>query len=351
VIALGALRHADAVGPLSKAMLLKSMPEVVRCYCAQALSRIRGDAALKALEEVLGNKGSDQEIARAAAIALGEFGDPAAAKVLRNTSIDRPDPLTAGLAAISLGRVLGQIDEEEWKTAPDELRALAVKPEKDAIKSQYANIALSFFTGGFDAAVRKWYSSDKIGKLDKDTLSAIAMASGLGSVTSSQPELLKLAQDQGANVYARCYAAMALGMLGQASSTATETAAQLVEVYRSSQDPNVQRGAILGLGFVGDRRNVQFLVTVLEAKEDAPLVRYTRGAAVVALAMIRDGESIARIQGLIGASDPKTRALALAALGCLADKDERPALATLFENTNFRKDSQVPTLEAVMHQL
>jgi HEAT repeat protein len=80
-------------------------------------------------------------------------------------------------------------------------------------------------------------------------------------------------------------------------------------------------------------------------------VRYTRGAAVTALAMIRDGESIGRIQGLIGASDPKTRALAIAALGCLADKDEQPALAELFENANFRKDNQVPTLEAVMHQL
>ncbi len=352
-VALGALRYGEAVGPLSQALLKKATPELVRCYCAQALGKIRGEAAQKALVEILSNNSVEQEVARAAAVALGEFPDAGVARVLNSKEgILRADPLTGGFAAVSLGRVLGQLDEDEWKSAPEELRSIAIKPEKDAIKSQYANLALTFFSGGFDNAVRKWYSSDKIAKLDKDTLSAVAMASGLGSVTAAQPELQTLSGDAGANPYARCYAAIAVGMLGEATSTAKDAAASLTKVYRDTSDANVQRGAVLGLGFVGDRNDVPFLMQVISAKEDVPLVRYTRGAAVVAIGMIRDGESVGRIiQGLTGAADAKTRALALAALGCLADKDDTSATSELFENANFRKDNQFPTLEAVMHQL
>ena len=51
-----------------------------------------------------------------------------------------------------------------------------------------------------------------------------------------------------------------------------------------------------------------FLLNVIDqTKEETgtqTLARYTRGAAVIALGMIRDGESIAKIQELTGHADP-----------------------------------------------
>ena len=77
----------------------------------------------------------------------------------------------------------------------------------------------------------------------------------------------------------------ALGMVGQAQSK--DTLKALRDIYRDNEDPNVRRGAVFGMGFVGDRTDVPFLLSVLEsAKDDSAMARYTRGAAVVALGMI-----------------------------------------------------------------
>lgn len=346
-VALGVLQHADAAKPLAQALNNKSVADVIRCYCAQALGKIKGDVAQKALEEALAKGG--QEVERAAAIALGGFGEASVARVLAGKEgMGKADPLSAGLAAVSLGRVLGQIDEDEWKGAPEDLRSVAMNTAKSAVKSQYANLALTFF-GGFDKEVRKFYATSlSETKVDKDVQSALAMAAGLGGVNSVQSALLGVAKDGGRDKNTRAYAAIAFGMVGQ--SRATETAKSLREVYSSSDDPMVRRGAILGLGFVGDRKDVPFLLSVIEqTKEDLAIARYTRGAAVIALGMIRDGESIGRIHQLTERSDLRTRAYALAALGYLADKDEVPVMSQLFDNTNFRQ--KCATVEALMHQL
>jgi HEAT repeat protein len=348
--ALGALKFADAVKPLSQALTSnnKTVADVVRCFCAQALGKIGGDAAQKALEDALASGG--QEVERAAAAALGNFESTAVAKMLAGKEgILKADPLSAGLAAISLGRVLGQIDEDEWKGLPDALRDVAIHPEKSVVKAQYANVALSLF-GGFDKKVQDYYTKElPEARLDKDVQSALAMSVGLGGLAQMKSKLLAMANDGGRNVASRSYAAMALGMVGD--SDAKDTAKSLQEIYKNGgDDPNVRRGAILGLGFVGDRADVPFLISVIDTtKEDLAIARYTRGAAVIALGMIRDGESIARIQELTGRPDPKTRALALAALGCLADKDEVPAMAQLFGDANFRV--KTPSVDAVKHQL
>jgi len=227
------------------------------------------------------------------------------------------------------------------------LQKAALESVKSPVKAQYANLALAYFSG-FDKDVRKFYSEALDNqKADKETRSAIAMASGLGGLSMTQPALLKIAKDAGTEPKTRAYAALAYGMVSQAS--AKDAAKELRGIYRDFDDANGRRGAHMGLGFVGDRSDVPFLLNVLEAKEDQLIVRYTRGAAVMALGMIRDGESIARIAELTGKADPRTRAFAIAALGYLADKDTAPAMSELFENANFRKD--FGALEAVMHQL
>jgi HEAT repeat protein len=358
-VALGALRAPEAVKPLIAGLSsAKGVPDVVRCYCAQALGKfgaLEGDddkdavhAAQRALESAL--EKSSQEVERAAAAALGNFKEASVAKLLANKQgLGKPDPLTAGLAAVSLGRVLGEIDEEEWKSAPDELRTVAQAPEKGAVKAQYANLALFYF-GGFDKDVRKYYMTGfSEAKLDKDVLSAMAMAAGLGGFSTAQTALRDIAKDPGRNVNTRAYAAMAMGMVGQAQPK--DTAKALRDLLDSvGDDPTVRRGVVLGLGFVGDTNDVAKLVSVIETtKEDLALSRYVRGAAVISLGMIRDGNSIGKLQELTGRADPRTRAYAIAALGWLADKDDVPAMSQLFDSANFRAKSV--SIDAMMHQL
>jgi HEAT repeat protein len=348
--ALGALKHAEASKALAAALNSnnKSVADVVRCFCAQALGKIGGDIAQKALEDALASGG--QEVERAAAAALGRFDSPSVAKLLSGKEgILKADPLSAGLAAISLGRVLGQLGEDEWKGFPDLLREVAMNPQKSGVKSQYANVALTLF-GGFDRKLQDYYSKElPEPKLDKDVQSALAMSAGLAGLSSMRTTLAAMANDAGRNVASRSYAAMALGMVGDSDAKATSKTLQ--DLYKNGgDDPNVKRGAVLGLGFVGDRSDVPFLLGVIDTpKEELAIARYTRGAAVIALGMIRDGESIARIQELTGRADAKTRAFALAALGCLADKDEVPAMSNLFDESNFRV--RTPSIDAVKHQL
>jgi HEAT repeat protein len=358
-VSLGALRAPEAVKPLVAGLgSAKGVPDVVRCYCAQALGKFGSlegkdnedavHAAQKALESALEKSG--QEVERAAAAALGNFKEASVAKLLASKQgIGKPDPLSAGLAAVSLGRVLSEIDEDDWKGAPDELRTVAQSPEKGAVKSQYAHLALSYF-GGYDKDVRKYYmTAFAESKLDKDVLSAMAMSAGLGGFSTAQTALRDIAKDPGRNVNTRAYAAMAMGMVGQAQ--AKDTAKALRDLLESvGDDPTVRRGVVLGLGFVGDANDVPKLVSVIEStKEDLALSRYVRGAAVIALGMIRDGNSIGKVQELTGRADPRTRAYALAALGCLADKDEVPAMSQLFDAANFR--AKCGSIDALMHQL
>jgi HEAT repeat protein len=128
------------------------------------------------------------------------------------------------------------------------------------------------------------------------------------------------------------------------------TAEKLRTLADESDDVEVRRGAVLGLGLVGDRKDVAFLARVLvRADRGVSLDSGPRGAAVAALGLIRDGGSLDRVEPLLGHADPVVRALAIAALGSIADKDETPALTKLFERSNFVRE--FPALRVAMRTL
>jgi HEAT repeat protein len=344
-LALGALGHADAEGDLVAAAKSKNTPDVVKVHIAQALGRLQTDGSRKALEHMLGQS---QEVARAALLALGEYADPGTARLLAGKEgIGRPDALGAGFACISLGRVLSKLPPSDWKKYPDELRDIALNPQKSALKAQYANFALSHFDGGVDSDVRRYFGEElKASKIQADVGASIAMSVGVGSVAGVDPALQKVARETASDPKFRSYAAMALGMVGEPSASVDT----LRKVYESTDNADVQRGALLGIGLVGDRRDVGFLRDVIVKTDPArPFAGYTRGAAVVAIGMIRDGESVGVVQEMLRNPDKWVRAYAVAALGYLADKDPAPALPTLFENANFR--SEFRTIFVAMRNL
>lgn len=342
--ALGALQFAEAEADLIAAAKMKSTPDVVKAAIAHALGRLRTDAGHKALEQMLDGS---QEVAQAALLALGEYGDSATAKLLAGKAgIGRPDSLGSGFACISLAKVLSRLPEDERKKPLAELRDAATTPAKNPLRAQYANLALGMLEGAVDAKVRAFYAEELKGTIQPDLGAAISMACGVGSVGGTDANLTKIAKEPGGDPKLRCYAAMSLGMVGDPSATAEV----LRSVYASSDNADVQRGAVLGLGLVGDRRDVGFLIDVIVKTDPArPFAGYTRGAAVMALGMIRDGESVGLIHDQLRNNDPYVRAYTIAALGYLADKDPSPALPRLFEHANFRAEFR--TLAAAMRNL
>ena len=131
-------------------------------------------------------------------------------------------------------------------------------------------------------------------------------------------------------------------------NTLSEQVKALRRIAKSDRE-DVRRGAVLALGLVGDRRDVDFLVGVMKSKEESWLGRYTRGAAAMAIGLIGDGESVGKVQNLLGSSDKTTRALAVATLGWLADKDDVPALRSMVARNNFR--TEFDTLQVVLGHL
>ena len=345
-ISLGALKYEPAVGVLAKALKARKVKDVVKVYICEALGRIGGDDAKKALLKAADGKGV--QMPRAAVLALGGIHDADVLKFLtgKNGMKGNADPLLAGFATIAAGTIMERLPESEWRKAPNLIREIATSPNKSKIKAQYANVALAIF-GGFDAAVRRYYAEELGGvSLDPDTLSAMAMASGVGGLSDIEPMLAEIAGSVSRDPKLGSYAAMALGMVG---SGGPERAKQLRKIYLDVDRDDVRRGAVLSLGLVGDRNDVKFLISVIKQTEDKWLARYTRGSAVVALGLIGDGESVSKIQELLSERDPRTRAFAITALGHLADKDATPRLPTLFGRNNFRVEFEA--LKAVMGQL
>ncbi len=345
-IALGGLRYGDGVGSLTKALKSKKTPNIVKVYVVQALGRIGGDDAQKALIKAL--DGKDQQVRRASALALGEFIDSDVLKVLADKRglKNNADPLMAGFAAVSMGSILDELAETEWKRYPEAIREVALATRKSKIKSQYANVALALF-GGIDNETRRFYK-EELGdtSMDPETMSALAMSVGLAGESSVESELVELASSMSRDPKLGSYAALAIGMIpGQAE----DQAKALREIYRKVDRDDVRRGAIAAMGLVGDRKDVKFLIGILKAKEDSWLGGYTRGAAAMSLGLIRDGESVAKIQALLRSPDKRTRAFAVAALGFLADKDPSPVLSSLVGRNNFR--AEFPAVKVVLSHL
>jgi HEAT repeat protein len=125
-----------------------------------------------------------------------------------------------------------------------------------------------------------------------------------------------------------------------------DTASRLERIFKGTRDADVRRGSVFGMSIVGDRANVPFLLSVTR---DPGADDYTRGAAALALGAIRDGGTLADVVKLCEDGHPRTRGFALAALGCMVDKDDTPALTRLFCHTNFQYE--FPTLRVVMEHL
>ena len=345
-MALGALEYGGAVDALAAELKSRSSSKVAQVYACTALGRIGGDVAQKALLKAMAGK--DLEVRRAAALALGNFPDASVLKTLsgKDGIKGNSDPLLAGFSAIAAGSILEQLPESEWKKVPDAIREIAIAPNKSKIKAQYANIALAMF-GGFDNEMRRFYTEELSGTgLDPDTMSALAMASGVAGLAAATPMLEEIAGSVSRDPKLGSYSALALGMMGEGGS---ERAKLLRGIYDRVDRDDVRRGATLALGLVGDRNDIGFLVSVIKRDEDKWLGRFTRGAAVVAIGLIGAGKTIQQVKGLLSNPNANTRAFGVSALGYLADKDPAPRLPRLFGRNNFRVEFEA--VKAVMGQL
>jgi HEAT repeat protein len=104
------------------------------------------------------------------------------------------------------------------------------------------------------------------------------------------------------------------------------------------------RSGCWALALLGGKEDIPFLIKLLEPEPKHD--RYVRGAAAIAIGLLGDRETLGELVTLAKESEHgSVRALAIAAIGWLADKDPVPRLPRLFHGL-YDRQATAPIREA-----
>lgn len=300
-----------------------------------SLGKLGDPASLPTMVEAL--QDSDVEIARAAALGLGETGaKDAVPALLALLADDGADLQSRGFACISLGK-LG---------TPEAREAL-----RSHLASRRSRTVPSFAALGLGLA-RDYASApalrEVLSRKSEDNLrGAFAIALGMLRDQASSEHLFSILEGRSADEDLRGYAAIALGMIRPVGGL--ERLLAFAEKDRSRLE-GVHRGLVLALGLYGDARATKFLAAALREESRETV----RANAIQALGMLRSREAAEAAQQVLAAAlptrkFPEARMYAVAALGALGQKSTVPLYAYAFYGTNYRLRS--PLLEQLMQQI
>jgi HEAT repeat protein len=314
---------------------LEGRSRAVRVAMLSALGKLGDAAALPTLTAAL--QDSDVELARAAALGLGEMGVKDAVPVLLALLADDGADLQArGFACISLGK-LG---------TPAALEALRAE-----LSSRRSRTVPSFAALGLGLA-RDYASAPALREVlmrkSEDQLrGAFALALGMLRDQASCEPLLAILDRGNCDEDLRGYAALALGMIRPVGGF--ERLMAFAERDRSKLE-GVHRGLTLALGLWGDVRATPYLLAALREESRASV----RANAIQALGMLRSREAAEAVREVLAAATPgrkfpEARTYAAAALGALGQKSTVPLYAYAFYGVNYRLRS--PMLDLLMQQI
>jgi HEAT repeat protein len=178
-------------------------------------------------------------------------------------------------------------------------------------------------------------------KIDKRTRAGFAIALGLFRDSGSVPSLVALLSNPTEDGELRGYCAVALGMIGDASSTVTKA---LKAALRERSSEELRQQTATGLGLLSEPGTVALLLKELDEADS----QNVQGQVVLALAKIGDAEAIKPLVELMrnGAKPDLTRALATAGLGLIGDLELVPSLVRISKDINYRAQT-----DAVMEVL
>jgi len=340
-----------------------SVQNITRAYAAQALGRIGSKDDIKSLENILtARRGVDHNVKRSAAIGLGLLGRLVSgedrtrvAQVLLRACSKSKDKSTVNFGIISLAYllvddiqsgttdVIGNTKADEYLLEMAEkgsylhkgFGALALGLVLREISDELAIEEYQEFREKALTILRDGIQSTK---MDKKGQAAFCTAAGIAKDTRSRKALVEIVSDRNGDKMLRSYAALGLGLIGEATKDVTQAIAEAMK-ERSSEE--LRRQTAVALGLLGNPTisgmNKDAVELLIDELKDAKTQSH-KGQIVLALARIGDHRALDKLIELL--KDQKeqdlTRALACAGLGLIGDLEYIPSLARGSKNINYR---------------
>ncbi|MHC4860919.1 MAG: HEAT repeat domain-containing protein, partial [Planctomycetota bacterium] len=311
-VSLGNARAGAALGPL-RALLAKGTVTDRRA-AALALGFLGDPAAEPALVELLGRRGVSPAERAYAALALGFLGGDRAKTTLRKALAEslafegRAIEELQAATAVSLGLL------EDRKAVP----LLATIARSKARRAQKVRAAAAVALGRVGDASALPVLVALLEKSPIEVRRAAAQALGLLKAPGAKLALT-VAIEEDSDVSVRCFAAMALAEIGGRGVAPT------LRSGLAAKEPRALRGfCALALGVLGDEAQVARLRQVLELNSETSL----RGAAAIGLAMLRDLGAKPKLRRIAAerGEDEDLRGYAGTALAMLGDPVNRYAI-------------------------
>jgi hypothetical protein len=332
-----------------------------RSHALTSLLRLGGPDTFATLRRTVAHKREHVDLRRAAYVAIPELlgrmtGDEREelARHLLDALRRNRDPLTTGLGSIALGHVLGadlRAGAERVLLNTHAERELLDEARNGATPTRgFAAIALALAlrdvkasspeAGTFVADAHRVLLRGLTGGRGDDTMrAAYAVAVGIARTQEALDPLLGVLADTHADPELRGHAAVALGDLGRRTP---EVQRVLFGALAQRRYAELRRQAALGLALLGGRVVGTQLLKELERGQTEQLL----AQVVIALGRLGDLAAVSPLSTY--ATDPKrselAQALAVVALGMLADPQPRPTLLRLSQNANY------PSRTASLHE-
>ena len=357
---LAVLRQCATKGRLFR----KEVNNLIRSYAVLQLGRVGTDKDIGVLQRVITMRGADRNVQRSAAIGLGTLASLVdsgkRAEVARGLlkAIDRrkiKDPSAVNFAYISLAYLVIEDVKSNQVTVVEENKVLEFFLEEADkgryLQRPYAALALGLvgreigeqanldvyatFHNDAREALRAGVRSKK---LDKSGRAAFALSMGLIKDHRNISTLLELVRDSKEDAGLRGYAAVGVGLTGNAPKRAKEVIRAALR-ERRTEAMRVQCATALGL--MQDERALPMLREELKIAKSQSI----KGQVVLAMARIGTHKAVQPLVDLLknksGREQDLTRALACAGLGVIGDLEWLPSLSRASANTNYRASVDV----------
>jgi HEAT repeat protein len=253
------------------------------------------------------------------------------------------------LAAQAPDGDLALLSEEKAGT-----RLLAGLKRAPSAERAFVALALGVATGPVDHTVDSgtWqaFRFDAIealrdgttGGADTHLRAAHCVGLGLARDRHSGPQLLALLEDRDASPELRAYAALGLGLLGDARHGVVPALTAALE-SRRSELVRMRAATALGLLGGGNAKEQEAVLDTLVGALQTTRSQRLKGQIAVTLGRIGDARAVKPLADILeGRREAKlNRAIACAALGLVGDEEIRPLLATTREDAHYLAGASV----------
>jgi HEAT repeat protein len=329
---------------------------MAQSYVALTLGRIGDAKDIQVLQRAMTNRrNKDRNIQRSCAIGLGQLGRLVqgedrieVAKTLFDNMSKLKDASALNYAVISLSDLIiadvkqGRTDVIGNTKVGDYLLELA--DDGKYIQRPFGALALGLIGkeigdqttvpiyGEFRSkSLEILRNGLKTKKLDKRGRAAFATSLGIVQDLTSVKDLVALVSDKKEDQELRGYAALALGLIGNATR---DVLLPIREALKERRSEELRQQTATALGLLKDSEGVPLLLDELKRAKS----QNVKGQVVLALAKIGDARAVAPMVELLkddGEQD-LTRALACAGLGVIGDLEWLPSLSRISLDVNYR---------------